>query len=78
VSSSGRGTDSSELDLDDLPPHMFIKGAANSHGFVDADVTLKVSSISPHFKQQGITIESSCGRSTSSTSTESTTGSSFP
>ncbi|KAM0747647.1 glycoside hydrolase/deacetylase [Meredithblackwellia eburnea MCA 4105] len=28
--------------LDDLPPHMFIKGAPNSHGFVDADVTLKL------------------------------------
>lgn len=28
--------------LDDLPPHMFIKGHANSHGFVDTDVTLKL------------------------------------
>lgn len=28
--------------LDDLPPHMFIKDSANSHGFVDADVTLKL------------------------------------
>ncbi|BGP22243.1 hypothetical protein JCM10295v2_001122 [Rhodotorula toruloides] len=26
----------------DLPPHMFIKAAPNSHGFVDADVTLKL------------------------------------
>ncbi|GAA5844862.1 hypothetical protein JCM9279_000021 [Rhodotorula babjevae] len=26
--------------LDDLPPHMFIKGAANSHGYVDARTTL--------------------------------------
>lgn len=25
-----------------LPPHMFIKGAPNSHGFVDSDVTLKL------------------------------------
>ncbi|KAK0242788.1 hypothetical protein EDD85DRAFT_812623 [Armillaria nabsnona] len=28
--------------LDDLPPHMFIKSSHNSHGFVDADVTLKL------------------------------------
>ncbi|GAA5918403.1 hypothetical protein JCM5296_007574, partial [Sporobolomyces johnsonii] len=26
--------------LDDLPPHMFIKGSENSHGFVDARTTL--------------------------------------
>lgn len=36
--------------LDDLPPHMFIKGHANSHGFVDTDVTLKLwkSALPPH------------------------------
>ena len=28
--------------LDDLPPHLFIKNSPNSHGFVDADVTLKL------------------------------------
>ncbi|KAI5475429.1 arp2/3 complex subunit Arc16 [Pseudohyphozyma bogoriensis] len=28
--------------LDDLPPHMFIKASAQSHGFVDSDVTLKL------------------------------------
>lgn len=28
--------------LDDLPPHMFIKNSANSRGFVDADVALKL------------------------------------
>ncbi|KIY69952.1 glycoside hydrolase/deacetylase [Cylindrobasidium torrendii FP15055 ss-10] len=28
--------------LDDLPPHMFIKASHASHGFVDADVTLKL------------------------------------
>lgn len=28
--------------LDDLPPHLFIKSAPNSHGFVDARVTLQL------------------------------------
>ena len=28
--------------LDDLPPHMFIKDAPNSHGFVDARSTLEL------------------------------------
>lgn len=28
--------------LDDIPPHMFIKGSHASHGYVDADVTLKL------------------------------------
>ena len=28
--------------IDDLPPHMFIKGSANSHGFVCASVTLNL------------------------------------
>ncbi|GAA5908800.1 polysaccharide deacetylase family protein [Sporobolomyces salmoneus] len=34
--------------LDDLPPHMFIKDAPNSHGFVDARTTLEL--WKAHFK----------------------------
>ena len=34
--------------LDDLPPHMFIKDAPNSHGFVDARTTLEL--WKSHFK----------------------------
>ncbi|KAF8901419.1 hypothetical protein CPB85DRAFT_1439109 [Mucidula mucida] len=36
--------------LDDLPPHMFIKSSHASHGFVDADVTLKLWKKARHFE----------------------------
>ena len=60
-------------DLDDLPPHMFIKDSPNSHGFVDADSFVLFPSLLP--PTNSIAGRSSCGKSISSTSTARTTGS---
>ena len=66
--------------LDDLPPHMFIKGHANSHGFVDTDVTLKLwkSAISLHNPERNsINLLLMLAQSISRTSIASTIGSYF-